>query len=312
MNINTHIKDLLFKYDLVLIPGFGAFISEYIPAEINKSNNVIIPPSKNIFFNSDYKLDDGLLVNYIIEKEGVSANEAKKEINTFIYDIRKIIKEKGYFLFKGIGKLFFSKGRYTFEQYFKANFLLDSYGMTEIALDSKENITTTTKKSERRKELKPSTRIYDRSRTKRRILIYTPIAAALIFLFVYIDMVSFNDELLYPTEYKAYQKEASKNKKVDENIKLVEKIDPAADKREALLYREGRVEKYLIIAGSFKSLTNAEEFAYNLEKKGYSPQIIEGKLFRVSLGGFETRSKAEEELNRLKSASTPSLWILSK
>ena len=312
MNINAHIKDLLFTYDKVIIPGLGTFYAEYIPAEINKTTNVISPPTKRITFNPDQKIDDGLLLKYIIEKEGINDGEAKREINTFIYEIRKLIKEKGYYLFKGIGKLFFNKGKYTFEQYYKANFLLDSFGMTEITLESKDISTPELKKVERRKEFKTSARIYDRERTRRRILIYTPIAAALIFLFVYIDMVSFNDELIYPSEYKSLQQQYKQSSTSDENIKLVEKIDPATDKRKALLYTENKVNHYFIIAGSFKSLVNAEEFANNLKKQGFTTQIIDGNLYRISIGAFATRSEAQKELNRLKSTATPSLWILSK
>ncbi|MFC2138672.1 SPOR domain-containing protein, partial [Bacteroidota bacterium] len=210
------------------------------------------------------------------------------------------------------GGLVFNKGKYTFEQYYKANFLLDSFGMTEISLESKENVTPELKKAEKKKEHKTSGRIYDRERTRRRILIYTPIAAALIFLFVYIDMVSFNDELIYPSEYRSLQQDYKQNKAAKETVKLVEKIDPAIDKREALLYTEKQVNKYFIVAGSFKSLINAKEFANNLEKQGFTTQIIDGNLYRVSIGGFATKSEAQQELNELKSTATPSLWVLKK
>lgn len=312
MNINAQIKDLLFTYNRVLIPGFGAFNTEYIPAEINKNTNVIAPPTKKITFNPDQKNDDGLLVKYIIEKDGVDDIEARRRINSFIYEIRKIIKEKGYYLFKGIGKLFFNKGKYTFEQYYKANFLLDSFGMTEITLESKENLPSNLKKAGKRKEYKPSARVYDRERTRKRIIIYTPIAAALIFLIVYIDMVSFNDELIYPSEYKALQQEYKQSTVSNKTEKLLEKIDPATDKREALLYTEKKINKYFIIAGSFKSIINAKEFASNLEEQGFSTQIINGDLYRVSIGGFVSKNEAQNKLNKFKSAAIPSLWILSK
>ena len=49
MSISKYIIELLHKHDCVIIPGFGAFLTKYIPA--SHDNNVFSPPKKSLKFN---------------------------------------------------------------------------------------------------------------------------------------------------------------------------------------------------------------------------------------------------------------------
>lgn len=312
MNIGQYIKELLYKYDRVVIPGFGAFFSTYSQADINKDTNTISPPTRNISFNSDIKKDDGLFIKYLIRKENIDEVEARKQLNTYIFEIRKIIKEKGYFLFKGIGKLFFDKGRFIFEPYSRANFLYDSFAMTNVKISSKVKEIKAPPTSRKEKKQKANNRVYDRERTIKRIWIYAPVTAALVFLFVYIDTKSFSDEELYPVVKSEYTVKTTIEEPV--NKAIVEAADPVTDKKEALFYNEPPKESFYIIAGSFKEFKNAHDFYNELKNTGYKPYIINKKngLFRVSIGSYETKAAAQNELNKLRSSINRSLWIYTQ
>ena len=80
MRIDKYIKELLLENETVIIPGFGAFISTYKPAEINKENDTIKPPSKEISFNQNIRNNDGLLVGHVADAQGISHFDALKEI----------------------------------------------------------------------------------------------------------------------------------------------------------------------------------------------------------------------------------------
>jgi hypothetical protein len=60
MQLETYISDLLYRYDCVTIPGFGAFLTQRVSAKIHESTHTFYPPKK-----------DGLLANYIAEVEKI-------------------------------------------------------------------------------------------------------------------------------------------------------------------------------------------------------------------------------------------------
>ena len=78
MSISKYIIELLHKHDCVIIPGFGAFLTKYIPA--SHDNNVFSPPKKSVTFNGMLKENDGLLANEISAKENISYNASLKQI----------------------------------------------------------------------------------------------------------------------------------------------------------------------------------------------------------------------------------------
>ena len=69
MEISQYIKEILLLNDCVIIPDFGGFVANYKPAMIE--NNRFFPPTKEIAFNNKLISNDGLLINYISEAEGV-------------------------------------------------------------------------------------------------------------------------------------------------------------------------------------------------------------------------------------------------
>ena len=65
MKLSTYISDLLYRYECVIIPNFGGFVSNTISAEITDNFKSFHPPCKRLTFNNHLKNNDGLLANYI-------------------------------------------------------------------------------------------------------------------------------------------------------------------------------------------------------------------------------------------------------
>ena len=101
MKLDKNISELLFRYDCVIVPDFGGFIANYKPAKINSRTNTFSPPSKQISFNSNLVVNDGLLANQIAQKYKVSYNEAlvsiEKCVETYQNDLnlgKRVVVEK--------------------------------------------------------------------------------------------------------------------------------------------------------------------------------------------------------------------------
>jgi len=76
MQLETYISDLLYRYECVTVPGFGAFLSQKTSAIINEATNTFYPPSKLISFNEQIQKSDGLLAHYIADVASISFEEA--------------------------------------------------------------------------------------------------------------------------------------------------------------------------------------------------------------------------------------------
>ena len=60
MQLETYISDLLYRYDCVTVPEFGAFLTQRKSATVHDSTNAFYPPKKVLsfsesnFFNYDF------------------------------------------------------------------------------------------------------------------------------------------------------------------------------------------------------------------------------------------------------------------
>jgi hypothetical protein len=80
MKIEHYISQLLYRYQCVTIPGFGAFLTEIQSAQLKKENNGFYPPKKLVSFNAFLKNNDGLLANHIAQAEKITYETAVQNI----------------------------------------------------------------------------------------------------------------------------------------------------------------------------------------------------------------------------------------
>lgn len=140
MDFGKYIHELLLENDIVIIPGFGAFVSEYKPAEINDNSGEIKPPSKSVSFNPQIRNNDGLLVGYVAENKRISHFDALKRIEKEREDILYKLDSGEKVEIDEVGVLFFSEDQtITFAAEEDENLLLDSFGLeaTTIVAENK-------------------------------------------------------------------------------------------------------------------------------------------------------------------------------
>lgn len=61
IELAKHIEVLLLDNDCVIVPGFGGFVTHYIPATRIAEENLFLPPTRIIGFNPSLTMNDGLL-----------------------------------------------------------------------------------------------------------------------------------------------------------------------------------------------------------------------------------------------------------
>ena len=106
MKIAKYIGELIYDYECVIIPDFGGFISKEKSAVVNQLTKQFLPPFKEIHFNVHLKANDGLLINYVAQNEGVSFKEAKHKIEHFVLLCQQALKEDKKINFSNIGYIF--------------------------------------------------------------------------------------------------------------------------------------------------------------------------------------------------------------
>ena len=136
MELAIFIKNLLYNHDIVIIPGFGALITNYKPAEINPSDRTISPPGKFLVFDIEKNQSDDLLADEIALYKNISKEDAKKLIKKDVNELVTRLNQGETVLLEGLG--YFSKERDTvrFEKEKDANFLTDSYGLIRCPIIS--------------------------------------------------------------------------------------------------------------------------------------------------------------------------------
>lgn len=344
-NITKHLTDLLFLHDFVIVPDFGAFVTNYKPAEIT-DNGYITPPSKSISFNSNLKSSDGLLISYLSEKENIDYSNSAQLISEFVRDIFIDLDNKKIVEFENIGSFKFDKElNIIFEPELKLNLLPESFGFTSIHYPQLEK---TTKKLERtfsdgrkiRKSLSGSnakalffiipiiiilsiasvkTGVFDKSNYNTSNI--TDITETGVkdnnksVIEKQLDsMTKKENALMYieqtkPTSSGNAFDNKEKNVKI-ETIEIKKETTPIVKKEPEVIEIPEIIEKeYILVAGSFSSKKNAERFVKKLSKKNINAEIINHKgKYRVSAATFETKAIAKKEVKRLKKLSIKT-WI---
>ena len=134
-NIIEHLQDVLFLYSTVILPDIGEFSKQETSANINEHDNVIVPPKKVLFFDSNMKHNDFILVKHLAKKEQISEAEAQHHVDVYVAQLQEELSVGHTINLEQIGEL--SKdayGRLLFVPNEEANYSLDTFGLPPVVL----------------------------------------------------------------------------------------------------------------------------------------------------------------------------------
>ncbi len=118
----SYTEDLLHLYDCVVIPGFGGFVAKCRDAAPDLKKSCLLPPFKEIVFDSRLTKDNGFFLDWVVRKENISEEEAVRAIELFVEDTKYCLSEGervdfgkvGCFIPRRWGNFVFKQGNYNF------------------------------------------------------------------------------------------------------------------------------------------------------------------------------------------------------
>lgn len=300
MILTNYINELLYRYDCVIVPNFGGFVTNRIGAKINQITHTFYPPTKQISFNSNLKHNDGLLANHIASSENISFEKALTAISLSVTNWNNDLQSKSVQL-NNLGSFSLNtENKIVFEPLTEVNYLTASFGLSNT-----ENPVIA-----RHKQLiKPIVPVVKEKQTIRIPAFIKYAATASILLTLGFAVYSGSQENQQKEIIANQQKEFQK--KIQTATFVISNPLPIID-----LNVVKEVSKpYHIIAGAFQFPENAKKKMNQLKKKGFDSKIIgvnKWGLTQVSFSSFANRDEATNTLYKIQDSISEDAWLLIK
>lgn len=306
MQLDQYISDLLYRYECVIVPGFGAFLTQYQPAIIHESTHAFYPPKKKLSFNAQLTDTDGLLANYIAKKDRIPHEDANAKIASYVRFLFDSLHKGSIVELKNVGSFQLSEEHtLQFEPSYHLNYLSSSFGLSSFTSSQisrevyKEEIVA----------LEEKTPIAFTPERRASFGWMKYVAIAVIGLGV-AGFGGFN--YLKNIEAHNYASAQEAKSQVDEKIQqatfVIENPLPAITLN--LTQPKG---KYHVVAGAFRLRENAEKRIQQLQSKGYDKARLVGVnkfgLHQVVYGSYQNSQEALVVLRTVRKEDNKSAWL---
>lgn len=312
MQLEVHICQLLFRYNCVVVPGFGAFLSHEKAASHHEKTNTFYPPTKQLSFNEQLLVGDGILVSQIAATIFKTYEEALALVQ---YEVKKWnhVLSKGESLeLEGLGVLDRSnEGKIDFSPQQQVNYLAASFGLSPIIANP---IVTPNNKKVVSEPLVFSLDAQELKNKRSYGFILKYAAAGLIGISVFLSTYS-----SYNTHLKnrlVAQEEAQKlvDKKIQEAAFFLNNPWPLATLEISLPKKETAKLSFFVIAGAFRAPENASKKIAQLKRDGFKDASYLGPnrwgLHQVSYGAFTEEQEARNFLANIQTQFAKDAWLL--
>ena len=306
MTIATYISDLLYRYECVILPGFGAFLSQKVSAEFNEQQQNFYPPKKQLSFNSQLKKNDGLLANYIAEVENLGYREAVYKIEEYVQQLQLQLEKNKNYTVKNIGTFEVTgEGKLQFEPLANTNFLADSFGLSSIpALSVSREVL---KKQVEELEEKAPILFTPERRSKIPYLKYAAIGLLALGLSGFTGLQLYSNQVSNHNIAEQQAAESQLQQKIQQATFVID--NPLPEITFTVTNQSGN---YHIVAGAFRVEENAHQKVTELRAEGHKARYIgENKygLHQVVYSSYLTRRDAINALYKVQKTNSGS-WLL--
>jgi hypothetical protein len=306
MQLETYISDLLYRYECVTVPKFGAFLTHRVTATIDDSNNTFYPPKKVVSFNEQIQNNDGLLAHYMADVEKIPFEAASQKIESHVKALKANLMQGNTITFPNIGALEYnSEGKIQFEPSNHLNYLTDAFGLSQFVSptiarevfneeDLVENVISIAKRE---------------TNTSWPYLKYA--AVGLIALTIggfaasnyYINQIESHNQM---AQEEASQQLDAKIQQATFNLNSLPAITLNVTKQSG---------KYHIVAGAFRVEENVDKEIEQLRDLGFTARKIgvnKYGLHEVAYASYEDRIEALNALKNIQKTHNPDAWLLVK
>jgi len=327
-----YLRELMYTYDCVTIPGLGGFIMHAQPARIDREKNRIHPPSRYPSFNSLLNHDDGLLISAIANAEQISYHDSGLFVHDFVRNCKRRLSLGEKIILEGIGDLSSNpEGAIRFRHLNQSNFFAGVFGMEPLNI-----YPVNRQKPQARIMHKPADRTPRQSRAKQpgavrwTLLLSVPVVLFLLYgIFFpssiqnlysnYSGIVLDIGHLLGEQQPIAVQ--VNKKESVVPDISSLPNAPlfktPAPGPVEKTIVAAETVlqksPKYYIIGGCFVSEQNAVKFLQELIRRGFEAEKAGSNNsghIRISYKSFPDKTSALSYLQTIRNEENTSAWLL--
>jgi len=330
IDVGTYIAELLYEHKSVNIPGLGGFTSYYKPANPDQIQGVIRPPSKEIRFNKNLRVNDGVLVNYIREKHKISAQAAQKAVDDYVHQVLQAFERKEMVVFPKVGRLYKDyKGEYEFLPE-NTNFNPDAYGLPNVqfkpVIRSKEEVqhqapaAAVKDPTARKKEDEISEKLATWFQKNFPLIISVAviIIALIIFSLIYESPSKNKTAETDQPKPEVNVSPSGRNSSDTINDTLNSTMEAQEDEEANAAVEEPTTlpgQRSCVIAiGLFGDQNNVRKLVQRIYDAGYEPYVEDrGTLTRVGVQfAYETQEEIDDTLNKIKEEFEEDAVIIKK
>ena len=311
MQIEKHISDLLYRYQCVTVPGFGAFLTETVSAHVTGSASSFFPPKKVVSFNANVKNNDGLLANHVALQEKMSYELAVIKIGDVVNEWTYLLQNRNRVVLKNIGEISVNNEmNWVFEPANTVNYLTDSFGLSSFV---SPEITREVLKQEVEALEEKAPIIFTPERKKD----YSYLKYAAIFV-VMLGAGGFGYKTYYDQQIETKTLAVQKNvqEKVQQQIQEATFVISAPVEAVELSVTAPVEEKmpYHLVAGAYRSEENANKAISELKAAGFENAKMlpmnKHNLYPVVYGSFKNLNEAQTERKNIQKSHNAEAWLL--
>ncbi|MBT8221329.1 MAG: hypothetical protein KJP00_15995 [Bacteroidia bacterium] len=313
-----YIADVLTTEEIVVIPGFGGFITKYRSAAINAETGHFAPPTKYIAFNQQLDQSDNTFAKYLDEETEIDF--APRYYDEFVHELKSRLNSNDIILIPGVGRLYQDYENVVHFLPETRNLNNETYGLPGFQFFPRK-----------RPAISPISVVADAS-VKGEISLRQRIATAASIIFL-IGMLSWigiqsmldKQDIFASNDNAEFQDSSAENRTTELSI-----IDVLTDTPDIHVVEEEntpdnatmpeRVPEVepapmysnVIIVGAFGQISNVQKMKERIVALGYTPYV--DKPNRLNRVGLEIKYSTEEELEQhlqiARSQVTSQAWLL--
>ncbi len=298
MEVFKQIKQLLYRYECVILPGFGAFITRNHSAVI-QADGTLIPPGKTVFFNRQLQTNDGLLAHHLAHSGGMTYELALEKIRILSARLLENLDQNsiidcaplGHFEVKEHGVL-------RFEATEQMNLAIKSFGLTSVLTYPINRADSNT----------PVIPINSANTRLQNIWKYAAVGLIALSLGGYGATYRYNQSVMAYNESLEAQAQVFVQEQIQQAT-FSPNIDPAI----ISITVEAPKAPYHIVAGAFRIEENAIRKVALLKKQGYPARVIgQNKygLHQVVFASYSDRPEALNALSQIRATENKEAWLL--
>lgn len=313
MNLDFYIAELLYRHQCVIVPNFGAFLTETITATLDEATHCFYPPRKVISFNSNIKNNDGLVANHMALSGKSTYDEAVFAIEKAVENWKISLENNSKVILKNIGEISLNADKNAVfvptetTNYLASSFGLSSYVSPMVKREVKQHFEENNIEIPEEKEVE----VIALNPEKRNRFVYLKYAAIFVVGLAGAGILGYNwNENRVATQTilveKAVQKQVQN--KLQEATFFVSSPLPSV----TLTVKEEKLS-YHVVVGAFRNEQNAKKTYESLISKGFDARRITANkygLHPVLSGSYATREEATAAKIALQQSGNPDAWLL--